>query len=51
VPRGAWLIRRPHDAAENVYIGARGNPAQDIFDVMGIFEAATGRLIREIEGR
>ena len=45
VPRGAWLIRRPHDADENVYISARGNPAQDIFDVIGIFEAATGRLV------
>lgn len=51
VPRGAWLIRRPHDAAENVYISARGNPAQDIFDVVGIFDPATGQLLREIEGR
>jgi hypothetical protein len=45
------VIRRPHDADENVYISARGNPAREIFDVVGIFEAATGRLIREIEGR
>lgn len=51
VPRGAWLIRRPHDDAESVYISARGNPDRDVFDVVGIFEAATGRLIREIDGR
>jgi hypothetical protein len=51
VPRGAWLIRRPHDDPENVYISARGNPAQDVFDVIGIFEAATGPLTREVEGR
>jgi|OpeIllAssembly_1097287.scaffolds.fasta_scaffold35374_2 hypothetical protein len=51
VPRDAWLIRRPHDDAENVYINARGNPARDVFDVVGIFEAATGQLLREIDGR
>jgi hypothetical protein len=50
-PRGAWLIRRPHDAAGDLYVSVRSDPARDIFDVVGIFEAATGQLIREIEGR
>jgi hypothetical protein len=51
VPRGAWLIRRPHDDARHVYVNARSNIERAILDVIGIFDIVTGALVRELEGR
>jgi hypothetical protein len=51
VPRGAWLIRRPHDDEGHVYVNARSDVERTIMDVIGIFDIATGGLVRELEGR
>jgi hypothetical protein len=48
-PRGAWLIRRPHDDSEHVYINGRSDIERDIWDVIGIFDVATGAFIRELD--
>jgi hypothetical protein len=51
IPWGAWLIRRPPDDADHVYINARSDVDRGIWDVIGIFDIATGALVRELERR
>lgn len=51
VPPGAWLLTRPADAAEHVHVAAYDPQHAEAMRVVRVFEAATGKYVRDLERR